>query len=120
MVNNDKANPAAGTVANENYARESMQLFTLGLVQLDPTGVPITVNGSTVPEYDQSAVTDMAKVMTGWTYGQTPGFASLWKNMPYYFGPMVAFEDHHDTTQKNIGLPVGLPHSGRRDRGGAI
>ncbi|MCX6629064.1 MAG: DUF1800 family protein, partial [Candidatus Solibacter sp.] len=106
MVNNDKANPAAGTVANENYARELMQLFTVGLVQLDSQGVPITQGGATVPEYDQSTVAEMAKVTTGWTYGRTPGFASLWKNMPYYFGPMVAFEDHHDTTQKNLNLPV--------------
>jgi uncharacterized protein (DUF1800 family) len=106
MVNNDKANPTAGTVANENYAREAMQLFTLGLAQLDPQGVPITAGGATVPEYDQSTVSEMAKVMTGWTYGPTPGFGSLWKNMPYYFGPMVAFEAHHDTTQKNINLPI--------------
>jgi uncharacterized protein (DUF1800 family)/cold shock CspA family protein len=106
MVNNDQANPAKGTVANENYARELMQLFTVGLVQLDPQGVPIASGGATLPEYDQTTVTPMAKVMTGWTYGETPGFASLWTNMPYYFGPMVAFEDHHDTTQKNINLPI--------------
>jgi uncharacterized protein (DUF1800 family) len=106
MVNNAKANPATGTAANENYARELMQLFTLGLVQLDAQGVPITAGGATVPEYDQSTVSEMAKVMTGWTYGQTPGFASLWTNMPYYFGPMVAFENFHDTTQKNINLPI--------------
>jgi uncharacterized protein (DUF1800 family) len=48
----------------------------------------------------------MAKVMTGWTYGETPGFASLWTNMPYYFAPMVAFENYHDTTQKTINLPM--------------
>jgi len=106
MVNNEKANPAAGTVANENYARELIQLFTLGLEQLDSQGVPITAGGANVPEYDQSAVTAMAKVVTGWTYGPTPGFGSLWKNMPYYFAPMVAFEDHHDTTQKQINLPI--------------
>jgi uncharacterized protein (DUF1800 family) len=106
MVNNDKANTNAGTSPNENYAREAMQLFTLGLVQLDPQGVPIVVNGSTLPEYDQTTVSEMAKVLTGWTYGKTPGFTSLWKNMPYYFGPMVAFENHHDTTQKNLNLPV--------------
>jgi uncharacterized protein (TIGR03437 family) len=106
MVNNDKANPTAGTVANENYARELMQLFTLGLVQLDSQGLPITAGGATLPEYDETTVAEMAKVMTGWTYGPTPGFASLWRNMPYYFGPMVAFEEHHDTTQKNINLPV--------------
>jgi uncharacterized protein (DUF1800 family) len=106
MVNNDKANPTKGTAPNENYARESMQLFTLGLVQLDSQGVPITSAGATVPEYDQSTVTAMAKVLTGWTYGQTPGFASEWTNMPYYFGPMVAFEAHHDTTEKDLNLPI--------------
>ena len=106
MVNNAKANPTTGTAANENYARELMQLFTLGLVQLDSQGNPITAGGATVPEYDQSTVSEMAKVMTGWTYGETPGFASLWTNMPYYFGPMVAFENYHDTTQKNINLPI--------------
>jgi uncharacterized protein (TIGR03437 family) len=106
MVNNVKANPATGTAANENYARELMQLFTLGLVQLDSQGNPIIAGGATVPEYDQSTVSEIAKVMTGWTYGETPGFASLWTNMPYYFGPMVAFENYHDTTQKNINLPI--------------
>jgi uncharacterized protein (TIGR03437 family) len=106
MVNNNKANPTTGTVANENYARELVQLFTLGLVQLDSTGIPITASGTTLPEYDQSVVTDMAKVMTGWTYGETPNFASLWTNMPYYFGPMVAFETDHDTTQKTLNLPI--------------
>jgi uncharacterized protein (DUF1800 family) len=106
MVNNAKANPATGTAANENYAREAMQLFGLGLVQLDSRGVPVTAGGATVPEYGQSDVSQMAKAMTGWTYGETPGFASLWTNMPYYFAPMVAFENYHDTTQKNINLPV--------------
>jgi hypothetical protein len=61
MVNNAKANPATGTAANENYARELMQLFTLGLVQLDSQGVPITAGGATVPEYDQFTVSEMAK-----------------------------------------------------------
>ena len=106
MVNNAKANPATGTSANENYARESMQLFSLGLVQLDSTGVPITAGGAALPEYTEADVGQMAKVMTGWTYGLTPGFASLWTNMPYYFAPMVAFENYHDTTQKTINLPV--------------
>jgi uncharacterized protein (DUF1800 family) len=48
----------------------------------------------------------MAKVMTGWTYGQTPGFASLWTNMPYYFSPMTAFETHHDSTAKTLNFPI--------------
>ena len=44
--------------------------------------------------------------MTGWTYAPAPGYDTEWTNVPYYFAPMVAFEIHHDTTQKNIGLPV--------------
>ncbi|MGA3017527.1 MAG: DUF1800 family protein [Bryobacteraceae bacterium] len=106
MVNNVKANPTTGTSANENYAREVMQLFSLGLVQLDSTGVPLTANGATLPEYTEADIGQMAKVMTGWTYGETPGFASLWTNMPYYFAPMVAFESYHDTTQKTVNLPI--------------
>jgi uncharacterized protein (DUF1800 family) len=104
MVNNNEA--TGTTAANENYARESMQLFSLGLVQLDSTGVPIVVNGNTVPEYAETDVEQFAKVLTGWTYGETPGYASLWTNMPYYFAPMTAFENHHDTTQKTLNLPI--------------
>ena len=101
MVNNAKANPATGTVANENYARELLQLFTLGLVQ-----GPFVTNSTQIPEYTQSDVANLAKVMTGWTYGETPGYGSIWTNMPYYFGPMVAFENYHDTTQKTLNLPI--------------
>jgi uncharacterized protein (TIGR03437 family) len=104
MVNNAKA--TGTTSANENYARESMQLFSLGLVQLDATGAPIIVNGATVPEYDQATIAQLARVVTGWTYGETPGFGSLWTNMPYYFSPMIAFQNYHDTTAKTLNLPI--------------
>ncbi len=103
MVNNVKANPVRNTVANENYAREVMQLFTVGLNQLDGNGVPIP---GAVPEYDQSTVTEMAKVFTGWTYPPVPGFASHWNNPEYYDGAMVPFDAYHDTTAKNINLPL--------------
>jgi uncharacterized protein (DUF1800 family) len=107
MVNNDKANPAKGTAANENYARESMQLFSLGLVQLNPDGSTITgVGGAPLDEYDQSTVTQMAKVMTGWTYAPEPGFASNWPNPEYDLAPMIAFESHHDATAKQLNLPI--------------
>jgi uncharacterized protein (DUF1800 family) len=103
MVNNAKANTAKDTVANENYARESMQLFTVGLVQLNTDGTPIT---GAAPEYTQATVTDMAKVYTGWTYAPAPGYASQWNNPPYYFAPMIAVESQHDITAKNISLPI--------------
>jgi uncharacterized protein (DUF1800 family) len=103
MVNNDKANSRKNTVANENYAREVMQLFTIGLVQLNNDGTPAT---GAPPEYTQATVTDMAKVMTGWTYAPAPGYAGQWPNPPYWFQPMVPFESHHDQTQKVISLPI--------------
>jgi uncharacterized protein (DUF1800 family) len=106
MVNNVKANASAGTAPNENYAREMMQLFTVGLVELNNDGTPMLLAGQNVAEYTEADVGQMAKVMTGWTYGETPGFASLWNNTPYYFGPMVAFDAYHDTTAKTIGLPI--------------
>lgn len=101
MANNDKANPARNTVANENYARELMQLFTLGLVQLHDDGTP-----TTLPEYDEATVKDMAKVMTGWTYAPLPGAGTKWRNPENALVPMVAFEQHHDTTRKTLNLPV--------------
>ena len=103
MVNNNKANPAKGTVANENYARESMQLFSVGLVQLNTDGTPIP---GAAPEYDPATVTDLAKVFTGWTFAPEPGYASAWPNPQYDFAPMVAIETHHDITQKTLNLPL--------------
>ena len=62
MANNNKANPAKGTAANENYARELMQLFTLGLTELNPDGSPVLdANNNPVPTYDQSVVTNWRK-----------------------------------------------------------
>jgi uncharacterized protein (DUF1800 family) len=103
MVNNDKANPSKGTAANENYARESMQLFSVGLAQLGTDGTPIP---GAAPEYDPATVTDLAKVYTGWTYAPQPGYGSEWPNPEYVLAPMAANEDHHDKTQKTLNLPL--------------
>jgi uncharacterized protein (DUF1800 family) len=97
MVNNDKANPANNTVANENYARESMQLFSIGLSVLNPDGTP-----TPTAAYPADTVSELAKVFTGWTYPAIPDTASHWTNAMYFDGPMMAFEDHHDTTQKQL------------------
>lgn len=97
MVNNDKANPARNTVANENYARELMQLFTVGLVNLN-----MDASAAATPTYDETTVKELAKVMTGWTYAPQTGFASHWTNPAWYFDPMIAFEEHHDVTAKTL------------------
>ena len=60
--------------ANENYARELMQLFTIGLWQLNPDGSRTTdASGNNIPSYDQATVRQVALALTGWTYATAPG-----------------------------------------------
>ena len=110
MANNNKANTAKGTAANENYGRELMQLFTLGLTQLNPNGSPVLdSNNNPVPTYNQAEVTEMAKVVTGWTYPTAPGATAKTNNPAYYFGQMFAVEAEHDKTAKTIFGNVTIP-----------
>ena len=117
-ANNNKANPAKGTAANENYGRELMQLFTLGLTQLNPDGSTVLdQNRNPVATYDQSVVTNMAKVLTGWTYPAAPGAEAKRNNPPYFIGEMFAVEQNHDTSQKTIFANITIPagQSAERD-----
>ena len=102
MVNNDK--PANGQHANENYARELMQLFTLGLSQLNPDGTPVIdqSTGEPVPSYTQDDVMALGRSLTGWTYPTQSG-ATLQRHNPQFFGgPMVPFDSNHDGGQKTF------------------
>jgi len=103
MVNNDKPNPAKGTEPNENFAREVMQLFSIGLVKLAPDGSVVTdASGVPVPTYDQNAVIGLAHVLTGWTYPLQPGASQKTHNPAYYVGPMVSVPSNHDPAAKVI------------------
>ena len=110
MANNNKGNPAAGTAANENYAREVMQLFTIGLTQLNLDGTPVLdASGNPVPTYDQAIVSGTARALTGWTYPTAPGATPKPNNPPYFLGSMFAVESRHDTTSKKIIGGITLP-----------
>jgi uncharacterized protein (DUF1800 family) len=101
MVNNDK--PGNGQHANENYARELMQLFTLGLNQLNPDGTAILDGtGNPIPTYTQDDVMALGRSLTGWTYPTQPGQTLQKHNPEYYGGPMVAFESNHDGGAKTL------------------
>ena len=63
-----KANPVSGSLPDENYARELMQLFTIGLVQLNLDGTPALVGGQPVPTYALADITGLARVFTGWDF----------------------------------------------------
>jgi len=109
MVHNDKPNPAKNTEANENYAREIMQLFTIGLYQLNIDGSQqLDANGQPIPTYDQNVVTAYARLFTGWYWAQTG--TPTWSYVsPNYLQPMIAFSDHHDTGPKGLLNGVTLP-----------
>ncbi len=72
---NAKEDPASGRVPDENYAREVMQLFSIGLVQLNIDGTPVLGSGGRpVPSYTQDDVSQLARVFTGydwWTDGRS-------------------------------------------------
>jgi len=110
MANNNKGDPTKGTAANENYARELMQLFTLGLTQLNLDGSAVVdANQNPVPTYDQNVVTNVAKMLTGWTYPTAPQATPKTNNPAYYLGQMFAVESEHDTSAKTIFNNLQIP-----------
>lgn len=117
---------------DENYAREIMQLFSIGLVALHPDGsLKLDGNGSPIPTYDQTDITEMARVFTGWSFSKrnSPGtsntvidnntfnngngnsyYESQWTN------PMKMFAANHDVGAKSmIGLSLPAGQTGDQD-----
>jgi uncharacterized protein (DUF1800 family) len=115
MVNNDK--PATGNHANENYARELMQLFTLGLSQLNPDGTPqVDSTGLPLTTYTQDDVMALGRSFTGWTYPTQSGQSLQKHNPSFYGGPMVAFESNHDGGAKTfLGQPIAAGQTAEQE-----
>ena len=111
MLHNDKANPSLGTEPNENYGREVMQLFAIGLKKLNPDGT-LLLDGTSQPvaTYGQDEVKALSRVFTGWTFAQqgSPGWDYV---APNYRQPMQPVPNHHDAGSKklldNVVLPAG-------------
>jgi uncharacterized protein (DUF1800 family) len=97
--NNWKAN-AKENSPNENYGREVLQLFSIGLIELNGDGTPKLTNAadstSTIPTFGQDQVEGFSAVFTGWTYPPRPGETAKWTNPPNYDGVMSAVPTHHD------------------------
>jgi uncharacterized protein (DUF1800 family) len=120
MVNNDK--PATGQHANENFARESMQLFTLGLNLLNADGTSqLDGSGNPIPTYTQNDVMALGRSFTGWTYPTEPGQTLQKHNPSYYGGPMVAFESNHDSGAKTfLGQPIAAGQTAEQELDAAL
>jgi uncharacterized protein (DUF1800 family) len=103
MANNAMADPSTGSVANENYARELMQLFTIGTQMLNPDGsIQHDSNNLPIPTYSQSTITEFARVYTGWTYAPTPGQPVEWGAYITSNGPMAPYPAEHDSGSKQL------------------
>ncbi len=127
MLGNDKGN--ATTDPDENYAREVMQLFTIGLWQLNDDGSQkLDGSGNPIPTYSNTDVMGLAAVFTGFSW-DIPGddTDNAWSNCCVYVGPgygeellpMQSFSSHHSTVQKQF-LGVTIPASGTPDPEGDL
>jgi uncharacterized protein (DUF1800 family) len=111
MLQNDKANTAGTRLPNENYARELMQLFSIGLYNLNLDGsLTLSSSGFPIATYGQDAILGTAAVMTGWTYAQ-PGVATpvFRPGIQDWRDPMINIASRHQTTAKTILNGVSLP-----------
>jgi uncharacterized protein (DUF1800 family) len=98
-----KANAATGALPDENYARELMQLFTIGLVQLNLDGTPALTAGGTTYAYGQADVTGLARVFTGWDFdygGQTAAVATA--KPDFIRKPMAQVAGRYETGTKSF------------------
>ena len=121
----NSAKPTGTQIANENYARELMQLFTIGLVMLNQDGTPqLDASGNPIPTYTEAQVQAFARVYTGWTYATATGGVptSFPNNTANYDSPMAAVESQHDMAAKTLLNGTTLPagQSSSQDLTGAL
>jgi uncharacterized protein (DUF1800 family) len=104
MVNNQKPNALTGVEPNENYAREVLQLFSIGTFELKPDGTALTdSSGKTIATYGQDEIEGFAHVFTGWTYPTAAGTSPRTGFNPrYYDGPMEERSQYHAYTAKEL------------------
>jgi uncharacterized protein (DUF1800 family) len=120
-IGNQKEDPALGRLPDENYAREVMQLFSIGLWQLNQDGSrKLNAQGQPIPTYNQEDIRGMAKVLTGWTYADCDPVRESWycidsARSGYYrryedvVNPLKAIPQYHSVSEKRIINGVILP-----------
>jgi uncharacterized protein (DUF1800 family) len=110
MVRSTKNNP------NENYPRELLQLFSVGLYKLNPDGtLALDGQGNRIPTYDQDKINQFTKVFTGWSQcnsGSNPACPNAVVGAPNFIDPMIlTFPNDHDQTAKSLFDYPGAPNS---------
>ena len=102
MVYNEKMGVYRGTAPNENFARELLQLFSIGTERLNLDGSPQLDAGEPIPTFDPDIISALARALTGWTYPTEPGAVPQLRNPPYFVGQMQPVESLHDTGAKTL------------------
>ncbi len=116
MIESEKDDAAKGIHPNENYAREVLQLFSIGLVELNADGSAKTgTNGKPVPSFSEEQVKGFAMAFSGWTFAsQNPAkpkeFHDADENLDSnWTTPMKAFASMHSPESKKLLSGVTLP-----------
>jgi len=124
---NRKVDFGLGTLPDENYAREIMQLFTIGLLELNNDGtLKLDESGNTIPTYDIKDVQELSKVFTGFGAGARTSDGSLnfytVHSVTDLTVDMTMYEEHHDKGQKKMVDGTVLPagQTGLQDVNDAI
>jgi len=105
-LGNQKANPAEKIYPDENFAREIMQLFSIGLWELNADGSrKLNPQGQPIPTYGNSDITELARVFTGLGFGNGTGFT----NGNDYKIPMKIWDAFHDCEPKTLLGGLQLP-----------
>ena len=129
-LNNPKSNPDVNQRPDENFAREIMQLFTIGLFELNIDGTRKLNNGQPIPTYDNETVSNFAKVFTGLGAGAINSNVT-WTNQPYFglhiWGidprvPLAMYENFHEPGEKHLlnGYTIPGGQTGLQDISDAI
>lgn len=133
-MQNQKADTTHNIRPDENYAREVLQLFSIGLVKLAEDGTPLLNGGQPIPTYGQAGVRGFAAVLTGWNWNNTGCGPNTYEccnennysncgrygyNLPSWKLPMQPIEAFHDNTSTKqlldyagVALPAGVLAAG--------
>lgn len=119
-LNNPKTDTTQNRFPDENYARELMQLFTIGLHDLNMDGsLQLDMDGAPIPTYDNDDISEFSKIFTGLTWSDRDNFFSGSRRDTSYIHDMVMFNDYHEPGSKTLlngfTVPDRMPVDGDAD-----
>jgi len=123
MLGNQRPDPQRNIRPDENYARELMQLFTIGLVELNLDGTPRLDNmGQPIPTYSQPIIEGFAHAYTGWSYAGAPNLPQARPTAQNQVLPMQLYATYHDTGPKLVlgGVTIPANQTGVQDLDAAL